>query len=88
MQSTYIMLIKSFPDGISQLQYGSLIKILYDHMSDRNLATVLAEITKKNYEVVLNDIYRIAGNNLLFEDENSVLSILIANGFNLWIEED
>ncbi len=58
--STYQLLQCAFPQGISEQFYLPLLSILYEEMSDRNLAQVIAEFTGREYPAVLNDVYGVA----------------------------
>ncbi|WP_375474020.1 DUF3349 domain-containing protein [uncultured Nostoc sp.] len=57
--STYKLIQCAFPNGIETQDYLPLLALLYDEMSDRNLAEVVAYYTTKHYGVVLNDMYRV-----------------------------
>lgn len=57
--STYQLLQCAFPQGINEQFYLPLLSILYEEMSDRNLAQVIAEFTGRDYHAVLNDVYRV-----------------------------
>lgn len=59
LASTYHLIQCAFPQGIDELMYFPLLSTLYEHMSDRSLAQVIAEYTGKNYHIVLNDVYRV-----------------------------
>jgi hypothetical protein len=59
LASTYQLLQCAFPQGVMAQEYFPLLFLLYEQMSDRSLAQVIAEFTGKAYPVVLNDIYRI-----------------------------
>lgn len=58
LKSTYDMLAESFPDGISEEQYWIILYLLYDDMSDENLAIVMSHFVNKSYAIISNDIYR------------------------------
>jgi hypothetical protein len=58
--STYQLLQCAFPQGIDEQFYLPLLSILYEEISDRNLAQVIAEFTGRDYYSVLNDVYRVA----------------------------
>jgi hypothetical protein len=60
LASTYKLLQCTFPQGISDEFYLPLLSILYEEMSDRNLAEVISEFTRRDYHTVLNDVYRVA----------------------------
>lgn len=57
--STYQLLQCAFPQGIEEQEYFPLLLILYEEMSDRSLAQVIAEFTGREYHAVLNDVYRV-----------------------------
>jgi hypothetical protein len=57
---TYRLLKCAFPQGISEEFYSPLLAILYEEMSDRNLAQVIADFTGREYHAALNDVYRVA----------------------------
>ncbi|WP_375538956.1 DUF3349 domain-containing protein [Pseudomonas frederiksbergensis] len=51
------MLNKAYPDGINERDYFPILALLYEFFSDRNLANLISNITKKDPDLVLNDIY-------------------------------
>jgi hypothetical protein len=59
LASTYQLLQRAFPNGIDEQFYLPLLSILYEQMSDQNLAQVIAEFTGRDYHAVLNDVYRV-----------------------------
>jgi predicted metal-dependent hydrolase len=58
--NTYRLLQCAFPQGIGEQFYLPLLSILYEDMSDRNLAQSIAEFTGLEYHAVLHDVYRVA----------------------------
>jgi hypothetical protein len=46
--STYQLLECAFPVGIEEQEYLPLLSILYEQMSDRSLAQVIAEFTGRS----------------------------------------
>ena len=56
LKSTENMLKKTFETGISEEEYYVLLFLLYDYMSDENLAIVMENLTKKSKWVIENDI--------------------------------
>ncbi|WP_347903499.1 DUF3349 domain-containing protein [Pseudomonas purpurea] len=46
-----------YPTGIDEADYLPLLAVLYEHFSDRNLANLISNLTPKDSDVVLNDIY-------------------------------
>jgi hypothetical protein len=53
--STYQLLHCAFPHGVGTEEYLPLLALLYEQMSDRSLAQVIAEFTGREYHAVLND---------------------------------
>lgn len=89
LTSTYQMIERAFPDGIDSQSYFPLLALLYDEMSDRNLARVVAECTGKNYAVVINDLYRVKSTDV--PDEPAIAFVkerLLACGYSEWLKED
>lgn len=89
--STYQLLECAFPQGIAEQEYLPLLSILYEQMSDRSLAQVIAEFTGREYHAVLNDVYRVGATKTFpFEVEeilNSVKQKLIGCDYEKWLIE-
>ncbi|MBA3923862.1 MAG: DUF3349 domain-containing protein [Nostocaceae cyanobacterium] len=89
--STYHLLQCAFPQGIREQEYFPLLSILYEQMSDRSLAQVIAEFTGKEYPVVLNDVYRVGGaeafSSAVEEVIDSVKQKLIHCDYEKWLLE-
>jgi hypothetical protein len=85
--STYQMIKCAFPDGIESSAYFALLAILYDELSDRNLAEVIAYYTGKDYAVVLNDIYRVQSTDVSGEAIAQIKSRLLSCGYENWLKE-
>jgi len=89
LESTYRMISLAYPNGIDESKYLALIAVLYEYMSDRNLAEVISIFTGKKLEVVLNDIYRSQFTDRPHNNEvESVKQELMYFGFEKWTEED
>ncbi|MER3494558.1 MAG: DUF3349 domain-containing protein [Mastigocladus sp. ERB_26_2] len=89
--STYQLLQCAFPQGIEEREYLPLLSILYEQMSDRSLAQVIAEFTGREYYAVLNDVYRV-GTGGTFPSEveevlNCVKQKLIRCDYEKWLIE-
>lgn len=87
LQSTYQLIKCAFPNGIESQVYLPLLALLYDEMSDRNLAEVVACYTGKDYGVVLNDMYRVSTDIPSAEAITKVKQRLLACGYEDWLEE-
>lgn len=85
--STYQMIKCAFPNGIESSAYLVLLAILYDELSDRNLAEVIAYYTGKDYAVVLNDIYRVQSTDVSGEAIAKIKSRLLSCGYENWLKE-
>lgn len=69
-------------------QYQALLRLLYEHMSDRNLAESVATAFGVAPERVLNDIYRVANQgSIAHGDLEAVMDRLEQCGFAEWLEE-
>lgn len=86
--STYRLINCTFPDGIESEAYFPLLALLYDEMSDRNLAEIVAECTGKDYSVVLNDVYRVKYTNVPEPEAiDKVRRRLLPCGYEKWLEQ-
>jgi hypothetical protein len=89
--STYQLLQCAFPQGIEPQEYLPLLSILYEQMSDRTLAQVIAELTGKEYSVVLNDIYDVGSNTLPIDIKTALPSVqqkLMHCNYENWLTEN
>lgn len=84
--STYQLLQCAFPQRIEGQEYLPLLSVLYEQMSDRGLAQVVAEFTGREYPAVLNDVYRIGMAEGSFAVEE-VKQKLIRCGYEKWLIE-
>lgn len=88
LNSTYDMLLHAFSDGISEEYYWIILYLLYDYMSDENLAIVMSNLVNKSFETISNDIYKVNwmefDSDLLSEIENR----LERHGFIEWKKAD
>lgn len=89
LRSTYNLIQSSFPNGISESQYYPLLALLYEYLSDRNLAEVIAIVTGKDYGVVLNDTYKVgAGQNFDEQSVTNIKELMLPHGFIEWSKEE
>lgn len=89
--STYHLLECAFPDGIEEQEYLPLLSILYEQMSDRSLASAIANFTGKEYYAVLNDVYLVGSAQTMTSEVAEVLSSirqkLIRCDYEKWLLE-
>lgn len=57
LQNAENMLNEAYPCGINNEEYFSVLFLLYEHFSDRNLADLISNISGKDITLVVNDIY-------------------------------
>lgn len=57
LQDAENMLNEAYPCGINSEEYFSVLFLLYDYFSDRNLAELISNISGKDTSLVINDIY-------------------------------
>lgn len=88
LQSTVVLLKKSFPTGLKENEYLAVIQLLYDGMSDRNLAEVLSFVTGRSYESCYNDICGVFHRTLEVSVYEFTKNRLYENGYADWIESD
>lgn len=53
------LLNAAYPRGLPEADYQPLLALLYEHFSDRNLAELIATLSARDPDLVLNDIYRV-----------------------------
>ena len=89
--STYHLLECAFPQGIDAEEYLPLLSILYEQMSDRALAQVIAEFTGKEYYAVLNAVYRVGAAGAVYSEDEDVLDRirqkLMNCNYEKWLRE-
>ena len=83
--STYKLIERAFPEGVKEEDYRPLLVLLYEQMSDRNLAEVVAHYTGKDYHIVLNDVYGVQSMDVPI---SKVKERLLACGYDDWLQEE
>lgn len=86
LQSTYLLLVQTFPNGISVEEYWTILYLLYDHIADENLAIVMSVFTGKSLAVVSNDLYGVCQRSFDSKLLDEVKNKLNANDFEEWKE--
>ncbi len=92
LRGTYDMLVAAFPNGVPEALYLPLLALLADHMSQRNVATVIALLTGKNATLVYHDILTaIAPDSEPRLEQSSIdraKQHLMPHGYECWHTED
>lgn len=86
--TTVSLLNRAFPSGIAEGDYFSILKILYEHMSDRNLADGMSLATGKDTNLVYNDVLRISAKESGTQGIQMVIDSLMRAGLQAWIDEE
>ena len=60
LRSTVEMLKAAFPQGIPDEDVLPVMKALYEHMSNRNLADAVSHVTGEDRHAILNEVYKAA----------------------------
>ncbi|WP_435924044.1 DUF3349 domain-containing protein [Paenibacillus sp. DYY-L-2] len=89
LESTYKMLKNAFPNGIGNEEYFPLMSLLYEYMSDRNLAEVISAITGQDIAITLNDTQKAVSVNMPSDEYmQKIRKKLLPHGFEEWTEEE
>ena len=92
--STYTLLEKAFTGQLDDDQYFIVLYYLYDYIADDHLAKVMADITKRNYWVIMNDLLFIGSINditdlkIPVEVIKNIKYALDKAGYKKWTEEE
>lgn len=87
LASTWALIERAFPDGAGPEDIDPLSLLLYEHMSDRQLSTVIARLSRTDIEVALNRIYRVVAFGVSHDRLEFVRSALASAGFEAWADE-
>jgi hypothetical protein len=88
MASTYRLVQRAFPDGITDETYWPLLSILGEEMSDRSVARLISYVTGREYAHALHDMLRVQSTDLPpAEEVNRVKERLRACGYEEWLAE-
>ena len=83
------MLRAAFPNGVAEADYLPLLAVLYEGMSFRGVANVMAKFTGRPYASVYNDVLGAASDQGPTEDaKGSVRDILRKHGFDAWVAKE
>ncbi|CAM3218202.1 MULTISPECIES: DUF3349 domain-containing protein [Janthinobacterium] len=82
------MLRSAYPGGMPDTAYFAVLALLYDHFSDRNLAELMAAVTHKDAETVLNDIYACASSQPEPSSVEAAKNLLAQHGLQAVCAED
>ncbi len=66
-------------NNITSMEFDTIISILYDEMSDRNLAESLSYATGEDYAMCLNRVYTVVSKNGISLKEKARMQIILKN---------
>jgi hypothetical protein len=58
LRSTHTLLTDAYPAGVPDVDYFAVLALLYEHLSDRNLAEVVSLALGRDRGVAYNDVAR------------------------------
>ncbi len=89
LRSTYQLIKASFPEAIDPESYLSLLALLGEKMSDRNLADVVACALGVDYARALHDVYGARSTAApSAEAVEKVRQRLLSCGYEKWLQEE
>lgn len=87
LETTYKLIKSAFPDGIDEEVYLPLIAVIYEEMSDRNIAELFSILMQKDKDIVLNDVYKASSMDLDLE-KSRLIEHLDKFGYQDWLKEE
>ena len=88
LQETESMLRSAFPSGVPEADYFPLLDLLYEEMSVRTVATVVANFTGKSHWRVYNDVLSaVSGQGADAAAKESVRHLLRRHGYDEWVSK-
>lgn len=87
LRSTKQLLTAAFGDQVPKDMVLPVLRVLYDHMSDRNVAAVMADINGGTSAFWLNEVYKAATLDLRDPSVESARLALEPHGLAAWLAE-
>ncbi len=89
LRSTGELLTAAYPDGLVESDYYAVLALLYDHLSDRNLAEVVSRVFGRDYFVTYNDIAKAVTTDRPPSDAlSNVQTRLLSAGYEAWSRDE
>lgn len=83
---TVLLIGRAYPHVLPETEYAAVLRILYDHMSDRNLADVISYVTGKDVALTYNHVLGVASSAIGVELFQAVNDKLVRAGLQAWID--
>ncbi|MFB9244488.1 DUF3349 domain-containing protein [Massilia antarctica] len=87
LMKTVALIKRAYPEGFPNDEYRAVLNILYEHMSDRNLAEVISFFTERDYAFTYNEVLEIGSKESEVKNTQIAMDKLIDAGLPKWIEE-
>ena len=90
LQGSYRMLKAAFPEDIDRGDYITLLSLLHDEFSNRNLAELMSHCFGVDYHGALNDVYYVGSPEFKRDPEalGRMKQRLIPHGYLEWLKEE
>jgi hypothetical protein len=87
LHSTVRLLERSYPEGLSEDMLLPVLRLLYDELSDRNLALVASQVTCLDLSIALNKVYEATALDLHDPRVQAAAEHLKKHGYDAWLAE-
>ena len=88
LDSTIALLNRAYPDGIPSDDWDGIMFLLFEHMSDRQLASTVSFFTGVDYMIHYNDVLRIGAYGCDPATVEPIRMRLDAAGYDDWVAEE
>ncbi len=89
LRSTHALLTRAYPDGVPGADYFAVLALLYEHLSDRNLAEVASLAFQRDRGIAYNDVLRCVSTDRPSPEALSrVRARLQSVGFEAWSHDE
>jgi hypothetical protein len=87
LHSTVRLLERSYPEGLSEDMLLPVLRLLYDELSDRNLALVASQVACLDPSIALNKVYEAAALDMHDPRVQAAAARLKQHGYDAWLAE-
>ena len=77
----------SYPEGLSEDMLLPVLRLLYDELSDRNLALVASQVACLDPSIALNKVYEAAALDVHDPRVQAAAARLKQHGYDAWLAE-
>ena len=87
LHSTIRLIERSYPEGLSEEVLLPVLCVLYDELSDRNLALVASQVACLEASMALNKVYEAAALDVHDAHVQAAAERLKKHGYEAWLTE-